>query len=127
MRLSMKPANVERLPFDQLPGILLELAQERSVESLMRRAVQFASESSNLALLRIWLIDTGDTCSSCPMQSQCPDHARCLHSVITGGKSAANPPTDYSVFHEWLPRVPLGFEIIGKIGEPREGVIQAAA
>lgn len=111
----MKPAKVEELPFDQMPGFLLELAQERSVESLMRHAVQFASASPGLALLRIWLIDKGDVCSSCPMRPQCPDQTRCLHSVITGGKSAANPPTDFSVFDEWLPRVPLGVEMIGKI------------
>ena len=111
----MKSTNAEELPFGQMPGLLLELAQERSVESLMRRAVQFASESPGLALLRIWLIDKGDVCSSCAMRAQCPDQTRCLHSVITGGISAANPPTDYSVFNEWLPRVPLGVEMIGKI------------
>lgn len=119
--LGVKPVNIEEPPFDRLPGLLLELAQERSVESLMRRAVQFAAESPGLALARIWLIDKGDICSSCVMRSHCPDQTRCLHSAFTGGKSAANPPTDYSVFNEWLPRVPLGVEMIGKIaatGQP---------
>lgn len=111
----MKPAHVDELPFDQMPGFLLELAQERSVESLMHRSMLFASETPSLALIRIWLIDKGDLCPSCPMRPQCPDQTRCLHSAITGGTSAANPPTDYAVFKKWLPRIPLGVGMIGKI------------
>ena len=117
----MKPVDAETPSVDRLPVFLLELAQERSVDVLLRRIVQFGSASPNLALVRIWLIDKGDVCSSCAMRSRCPDQTRCLHSVITGGRSVAGPPAAPSSSEEWLKRVPLGVGIVGRIaatGQP---------
>ncbi len=117
----MKRRKLARTSVAQMPALLLELAQERSLESLMQRIVRIALDSPSVAVLRIWLVRKGDLCETCPMRPQCPDQSRCLHSVVTSGTSISEPPSDYSRLAEWLPRIPLGVGTIGKLassGQP---------
>ncbi len=78
---------------------------------------------SSAALIRIWLVKEGDSCATCPKRPQCPDPTRCLHAVVAGGASIADPPTDYSRMDKWLPRVPLGVGIIGKMASTGQSVL----
>jgi len=105
-----------------LADILLELADEHSVNTLLQRFMRHASERPRIALLRIWLIDKGDICATCPMRSRCPDQTRCLHALASGGNSTADPTTQYSGIEEWPNRIPLGVGMIGKIAATGQGI-----
>ena len=108
---------------DQMPTVLLEMAQERSVEGLVERIVRMATDSATVALMRIWLIEKGDICETCAMRPQCPDQARCLHARVTCGASVAEPPTDPARMERWLPRVPLGVGVIGRMASSGQSAL----
>jgi transcriptional regulator with GAF, ATPase, and Fis domain len=73
--------------FDSLRDLLLEIAPERSVEHLLRKVVQRLAQRPHALLARLWLLDKGDLCASCPMRPRCPDQTRCLHLVASAESS----------------------------------------
>ena len=62
-----------------LQSVALAVAEARSVESVFGGIVRGLGAEGDIALARIWLIEPGDICSSCPMRAECPDQSRCLH------------------------------------------------
>jgi hypothetical protein len=56
-----------------LARLLLELAQERSLEGVLRKAIDAAAAVPGVALARVYLLAPGDICPTCPQQSVCPD------------------------------------------------------
>ncbi len=58
--------------FEFIKWLLLDLAQERSVDTLLRLIVTRLSGQSHVALSRIWLIKPGDICATCAMRQECP-------------------------------------------------------
>lgn len=82
------------------PGLLLDVAQERSLERLMEKTVRAAIARPAIARVEIWLIEAGDLCSRCPQRPECPDQSRCLH-LIAGGinplKGLATPNHSFSI------------------------------
>jgi transcriptional regulator with GAF, ATPase, and Fis domain len=99
--------------FDSLKDRLLELAQIRSVEELLRRVVTRLAELPYVALARIWLVDKGDLCGSCSMRPKCPSQTFCLHLVASAGRSQADPKVDWSRLGGEFQRIPLR---VGKVG-----------
>ena len=77
--------------FDSLRDLLLEIAPERSVERLLRKVVQTLADRPHAVQVRLWLVDKGDLCATCPMRPQCPDQTRCLHLVANAGPSTGGP------------------------------------
>jgi formate hydrogenlyase transcriptional activator len=71
-------------PFRRL---LLDMAQERSVDALLGLIVDRLAAVADAALARIWLMEPGDVCRTCPMAGLCPDHTACLHLVASAGRS----------------------------------------
>ncbi|MEE8492706.1 MAG: sigma 54-interacting transcriptional regulator [Nitrospirales bacterium] len=108
---------------DSLKELLLEIAQERSVESLMRTVVRRLAERPAVALVRIWLLKPGDLCPSCPMRKECPDQTACLHLVASAGRSVDDPSQDWSYLHGAFSRMPLGARKVGRIGSTGEQVL----
>jgi hypothetical protein len=45
--------------------LLLEIAQEQSLEELLKKMVRRILDRPNVARVRIWLIEKGDICSTC--------------------------------------------------------------
>jgi len=64
--------------FDSLKGLLLDMAQERSLDALLKLIVNRLKERDHLALVMVWLIKEGDICDTCPMRKVCPDQTECL-------------------------------------------------
>ena len=65
--------------FDSLKSLILDMAQERSLDALLKLIVNRLNERDHLALVRIWLVLPGDVCDTCPMRKECPDQTQCLH------------------------------------------------
>lgn len=109
--------------FESLAERLVELAQIRSVEVLMRRVVTLLAERPHVALARIWLLDEGDLCSDCAGAERCADHNKCLRLVASAGtrQNAAGP--DWSRTDGEYQRIPLGVGKIGRIAASGEQIV----
>ena len=98
-----------------LQSVALAVAQARSVESVLGGIVQGLGGEGDIALARIWLIEPGDICSSCPMRAECPDHSRCLHLVASAG-CPTQTHGDWSRLGGAYRRVPLNVHKVGLVG-----------
>jgi transcriptional regulator with GAF, ATPase, and Fis domain len=91
------------------------VAQERSLETVLRRVVEGLAAQPGIALARVWLIGPGDICPECPMRRECPDQARCLHLVASAGQPS-RPGEDWSRLDGDFRRFPLGVRKVGRVG-----------
>jgi transcriptional regulator with GAF, ATPase, and Fis domain len=117
----MEPDADHRPDPDFRISLLLEIAQERSLEQLLQKLVRRSLERPTVARVVIWLIDKGDRCATCWRRPECPDQTRCLH-VAAGG---ANPIYGAQEEPEWIAnrvaRIPLNVGLVGRIaatGQP---------
>jgi transcriptional regulator with GAF, ATPase, and Fis domain len=102
-----------RFDFDFATRLLLDIAQERSLEGLLEKSV--SAPNPEIARSEIWLIQKGDICSRCPQRSQCPDHTRCLHLVAAVESHVAADAEEFSRFFNTNERIPLGVGLIGRV------------
>lgn len=92
---------------------LLEIANEQSLDHLLRTIVDRAVERPDVVCAQVWLIEKGDLCASCPRRAECPDQSRCLRLVVAKGKSILGLTQQARQFEDLSSRVPLG---IGPLG-----------
>jgi transcriptional regulator with GAF, ATPase, and Fis domain len=109
--------------FNSLRDRLLELAQIRHVDELMHRVVTILAERPHVALARIWLVDQGDICASCPMAARCPDRTSCLHLVASAGSPGSDNCPDWSRVDGEFSRIPLGVGKVGRVGASGEAIV----
>lgn len=88
---------------------LLDIAQERSLESLMEKFIRVALDRPGNARVEVWLLETDDICSS---QSSEP---RSLHLVAGGSRSLSGVGDSEAFVHDSKLRIPLGVSVIGRI------------
>jgi transcriptional regulator with GAF, ATPase, and Fis domain len=109
-----------RLPFDDL---LFALTQERSHDRVVSQITDHLAEIPEVALARIWWIDDGDICESCPVRAECPGYTKCLHLVASAGRSQVDPVDEWSRLDGDFRRFPMGTRKVGMIastGRPME-------
>ena len=106
-RMSASPA---------LTDLLLEVGEQRSLDGVLTTVVRRLAEQEPVALARIWLIDRGDICESCPMQGECPNRSRCLHLVASAGRSRTSKWQRWTELDGEFRRFPLGVRKVGRIG-----------
>lgn len=103
--------------------LLLDLSQQQSVPALLQLIVSRLSETSRVALVRIWLAQPTSTCTDCPSVDVCRTQSQCLHLVTSGGRSAVSPATEWTGIEGAFRRMPFGARKVGRIalsGEPLE-------
>src|SRR4051794_27476685 len=94
--------------------LLLEMAQERSVEPILKKIVVRAVDHTQFVFSQVWLIEKGDLCASCKYRSECADQSRCLHLVAGRGRSEPSPGKEPQLYEDLRARIPLNF---GPLGE----------
>jgi transcriptional regulator with GAF, ATPase, and Fis domain len=109
--------------FDSLRALLLEIAPERSVDHLLRKVVQCLAERPHAVMARLWLVDKGDLCASCPARPQCPDQTRCLHLVASAESSLSERGPQTRQAEDELRRIPLGVGAISRIAATGQAII----
>jgi transcriptional regulator with GAF, ATPase, and Fis domain len=109
--------------FESLRDRLIELAQIRHVDELLKRVVNLLAERPHIALARIWLLDQGDLCKSCHLLPKCPDHTSCLHLVASAGLRRVEEAPDWSRTEGEYQRIPLGIGKIGRVGASGEAIV----
>jgi len=118
----MHPAAPPKLDFTVVKALLLEMAQQRSMTSLMRLIVRRLAANPQIALARIWLIHAGDICPQCFMREECPDRTRCLHLIASAG-NPLQPGKDWTRLDGRYGRFPLGVRKIGRIATTAESFV----
>jgi len=78
---------------DPLKSLLLDMAKERSCESVLSLIVDRLTRTPQVALCRIWL--TRPICEACAEQDA--SQTQCLHLVASAGKSVTNDATFESI------------------------------
>jgi transcriptional regulator with GAF, ATPase, and Fis domain len=119
----MKSASDSRFDPNHAAQLLLEIAHEQSLDSLLRKVVTSALERQDMAGAQIWLIDKGDLCSSCPLRQQCPDQKRCLRLVAGKGMPAAGAGANAPYFGDLKARIPLGTGLFGRVAATARQII----
>ncbi len=119
----METGSTTQPDFESLKCLLLDIAQQRSLEELLRLIVRRLGERPEVALVRIWLVQPGDICSSCHMRAECPDQTLCLHLVASAGRPVAEENADWSRLDGGFRRIPLGIRKVGHIGGTGEPII----
>jgi len=97
-----------------LQAVSLAVAQERSLETVLRRVVEGLASQSGIALARVWLVGPGDICTTCPMRRECPDQSRCLHLAASEGRPRKGRG-DWSRLDGEFRRFPLGVRKVGRV------------
>jgi transcriptional regulator with GAF, ATPase, and Fis domain len=97
-------------------ALLLEIAQEQSLDALLKKLVARALERPDVVRVKILLIEKGDICSRCVRRLECPDQTRCLHAVAGGGNLiSAMGREEYAHTEDCFSRTPLGVGTSGRI------------
>jgi transcriptional regulator with GAF, ATPase, and Fis domain len=96
--------------------LLLDLANQRELPSLLSFITSRLAESPRVALVRIWLTQKSQDCSNCPMLSECPNRSLCLHLVASAGSSKIDPSEIWNRTDGAFRRFPLGVRKVGRIG-----------
>ncbi|WP_146565554.1 sigma-54-dependent Fis family transcriptional regulator [Posidoniimonas corsicana] len=109
--------------FEDPKRLLLDLAQQRDLPSLLDLLVTRIGDSDTVALVRVWLLRPGDICDACLFREECPDRSRCLHLAASSGRSVVDPDRDLSRLDGRFRRFPVGVRKVGRIamtGDPIE-------
>jgi len=109
--------------FESLKDLLLEMGEERSLDSLLRHIVRRLAERPHIALARVWLRQPGDICPTCPLRAECPDRTTCLHLVASAGNPTASPGADWSRLSGDFRRVPIGARKVGLVASTADAVV----
>jgi transcriptional regulator with GAF, ATPase, and Fis domain len=112
---------------DQFKELLLELAQERSLEDLLPLVTQRLAEHEDVALARLWLLDRGDRCATCPNAPACADRSACLHLVASAARDRASGRVVATRLDGDFKRIPVGAFKVGAVAATRAPVIVADA
>src|ERR1700679_2246194 len=118
-----------RYDSNYLTQLLLDIAHEQSLESLLQTFIRraMAHPQVDLACIQVWLIDRGDLCSTCPQRPNCPDQTHCLHLVVCGTNSLSGSGTNIPRFDVPNTRMPLGAGFIGRVAATGERLILNAS
>jgi transcriptional regulator with GAF, ATPase, and Fis domain len=108
-----------------LAQLLLALAQERSLDGVLRKAIDAAAAVPGVALARVYLLAPGDICPTCPQRPACPDQTQCLHAVVNGGQLLHVAPEKWLKLEDDYRRIPLGVYPAGQAVARNEAVVRS--
>jgi hypothetical protein len=108
------PASDKRFDANVGVQLLLELAQERSLEPILKKIVECAVNHTQFVFSQVWLIEKGDLCATCKYRSECADQSRCFHLVAGRGRSLPSVGKGPQPYEDLSARMPLNF---GPLGE----------
>jgi len=118
----MSEAKIRGPGFDSLKPLLLQMAEERSVETLLRTIVANLGMLPHVALARLWLVRPGDICSTCHVRDECPSQISCLHLAASEGHSEIDSKLDWTGLDGRFRRFPIGVRKVGQIASTGESI-----
>jgi transcriptional regulator with GAF, ATPase, and Fis domain len=110
--------------FEALKDLLLEIAQERELGTLLPLIVRRLTESSEtVALARVWLLGPGDACATCRNAADCLSHEQCLHLAASAVRPRHGSVSLDSELLGAFRRIPIGAFKVGAVVAERRPVI----
>ncbi|MEO8025980.1 MAG: sigma 54-interacting transcriptional regulator [Bryobacteraceae bacterium] len=104
----------------RLPSILVALAEQRSLDDVLTTIIGAVASQPNVALARLWLLDTDHTCPHCAANPASAEPA--LHLRASAGLPI-DTGADWSRTNGSFHRVPLNDGLkIGHIGKSGEAI-----
>jgi len=107
---------------DFLKDVALAVAQEQYLETVMKMIVEGINEKPDVALVRLWILESEDNSTECHLRPEAPNQTRCLHLVASAGHPL-NQQEDWSRLDGAFGRFPLGVGKIGLIGQSGESIL----
>ena len=108
----------------QAAQLLMEIAQERSLDLILKRIVEQGSEGTEYAFAQVWLVEKGDLCLTCKYRSECADQSRCLHLAAGKGRSILPHGQGLREYEDLNARVPLNFGPLGEaVASGQQGLV----
>jgi len=100
---------------DDFKELLLELAQERTLDELLPLITRRLAEHEDVALARLWLVDRGDQCGGCRNAAVCAERTRCLHLVASAVRGRDGLPMASPRLDGAFRRIPIGAFKVGAV------------
>jgi transcriptional regulator with GAF, ATPase, and Fis domain len=100
--------------------LLLDIAQERSLESLMERLIYVWLQRPGVARVEVWLIERHDVC---PPRPASLDQDRFLTLVASGSNPLSGAGENTAHFDDSEARIPLGVGVVGKIAATGQQIV----
>ncbi len=100
---------------DSFKDLLLELAQQRTLDQLLPHIPRRLAEHEDVALARLWLVEEGDQCASCPNAGVCADRRACLHLVASAGRARDGTTLVHGRLDGAFRRIPIGAFKVGQV------------
>lgn len=94
--------------FEVFQSITTAVAQERSVDTILKMIVDGLAAQPDIGVVRILMVEKGDICENCVARKFCQNQERCLHLVAAGGHPSRGTPEDWDELAHSFPRVPFG-------------------
>lgn len=107
---------------DSLKSIMLSIAQARSVNPILQQIARGVAATSDVALVRLWLLQTRSECPVCVGRGEIGMGERELHLVASAGRSR-DGATTYETITGSAHRIPIGVRRIGRIAETGEALL----
>jgi transcriptional regulator with GAF, ATPase, and Fis domain len=119
---------------DALQDIVLAMAEQRSVASVLqllveqiadvrrREAERESEEGADIALVRLWLVRPGDICETCRFRTECPNQTRCLHLAASAGRPRSSTENWCRLDGDFR-RFPIGVRKVGHIAATGQPVL----
>ncbi len=103
--------------------LLLELAQQRSLEDLLPLVTRRIAEHEDVALARLWLVDAADGCGSCANVRACADRERCLQLAASASRPRGGAHAVAGAIDGAFRRIPIGAFKVGQVAATRAPVL----
>lgn len=108
---------------EDIHALLLEMAQQRTADSLFDVVVSGLAGLNQVALARMWVVKPGDICQECWLKDDCHHKTTCLHLIASAGQSKAEPGLYWTNIQGKYSRFPLGTRKVGHIATTGKPVI----
>lgn len=108
---------------DVVHQLLLDMAQQRTTDSVFDMVVSRLAAFSHVAMARMWVMQPGDICDDCPVASECNDHSNCLHLVASAGQSTVDHKVQWTNLNGQHSRFPIGSRKVGHIASTGKPVV----
>lgn len=97
--------------------LLLDMAEQRSVNALLELVVQRLAASPRVALARVWLMLPHHGCDLCRSREPDPGSPPALHLLASAGRSRARPHREWDEIGGAFHRFAVGERKVGEIAQ----------
>lgn len=107
---------------DFLKDVALAVAQEQHLETVMKMIVEGINEEPDVALVRLWILESEDNSTECRLGPEAPNQTPCLRLVASAGHPL-NEHEDWSRLDGAFGRILSGVGKVGLIGQSGESIL----